>query len=85
MAEATDFEEKGNKILADELKRFDVIHGFYEGGGKTWESSVDLAAVLAADYSFLVSEDVEEIRIIEVSSTSTFPLFNTPLLFLIRK
>ena len=73
MAEATDIENSGNQVLADELKNYDVIHGLYEGGGKTWESSVDLAAMLVADYSFLLSEDVEEVRIIEVRLLFIFP------------
>jgi hypothetical protein len=72
-----DLGESSNLDLATELGTFDVKRHLYEGGSKTWESSRDLAAVLAADYSFLMEEDeVEEIRVIEVSPPLNISEFN---------
>ncbi|KAL1960811.1 hypothetical protein VTO42DRAFT_6641 [Malbranchea cinnamomea] len=74
MAEEAEVDQAGNEDLASQLKSFDVRHGFYEGGSKTWESSVDLAGVLVTDYSFLFAENVEEIRVIELGSGPAIPV-----------
>jgi protein-histidine N-methyltransferase len=51
---------------AEGLGKHDVKTGVYEGGFKSWESSVDLVKVLAADPS-LSSRGGKPLRVIEVS------------------
>lgn len=52
---------------AEGLGDHDVKTGVYEGGFKSWESSVDLVKVLAADKVHLSAADKESpLRVIEV-------------------
>lgn len=52
---------------AEGLGAHDVKTGVYEGGFKSWESSVDLVKVLAKDSTLFLTEKSSSLRIIEVS------------------
>lgn len=79
MAEDSDFEKTADGDLASQLKHSDVRAGMFEGGSKTWECSLDLAGVVVGDYEFLMTEDVEEVRIIEVCNAQ---IITIPSIFL---
>ncbi|KAI1504339.1 hypothetical protein F5X99DRAFT_36057 [Biscogniauxia marginata] len=73
-------EEEGGETEPG-LGNHDVKTGVYEGGFKSWESSVDLVRVLASSRSFLSAGD-EAPRIIELGCGTALPslaLFNWAL------
>lgn len=55
---------------AEGLGSHDVKTGVYEGGFKSWESSVDLVKVLAADKTLFSAESSSPMRLIEVRSSA---------------
>lgn len=54
------------------LGTHDVKTGVYEGGFKSWESSVDLVKTLAADAELFAQEQTHPLRVIEVRMHSWF-------------
>lgn len=59
-------EEDGDAEAAEGLGKHDVKTGVYEGGFKSWESSVDLVKVLAADPS-VTGPRTSPLSVMEVS------------------
>lgn len=61
----------------DGLGKMDVKTGVYEGGFKSWESSVDLVKTLAAE-DLLSARQESPLRVIEVSAGSSQASFSSP-------
>lgn len=61
-------EEDGAEEAAEGLGKHDVKTGVYEGGFKSWESSVDLVKTLATDQQLFSGEQSQPLRVIEVSN-----------------
>ncbi|KAL4883650.1 hypothetical protein BJY04DRAFT_216001 [Aspergillus karnatakaensis] len=60
-------EEQNGELIAG-LEKGDITPNFYEGGFKTWECSIDLAGLLAAE-----GLEVEDRHIIELGSGTAVP------------
>jgi protein-histidine N-methyltransferase len=58
-------EEQNGELIAG-LEKGDITPNFYEGGFKTWECSIDLAGLVAAE-----GVDFEDRHIIEVGSLAS--------------
>ena len=58
-------EDEGQAEGMEGLGSHDVKTGVYEGGFKSWESSLDLVKVLASG-NYLSGESATSVRIIEV-------------------
>lgn len=76
MAEA-DGEADGDEELEPGLGRHDVKTGIYEGGFKSWESSIDLVKVLATDDPSQLA-DRASCRVIEVRPSPIHPFSPPP-------
>jgi protein-histidine N-methyltransferase len=53
--------------VTEGLGKHDVKTGVYEGGFKSWESSVDLVKALAKDTELFSQGQTQLLRVIEVS------------------
>lgn len=69
MAESSP-DENNNDDLISGLDTGDLTSGFYEGGFKTWECAVDLAALVAQQMSFQTDKNW---HIIELGAGSAIP------------
>ena len=76
MAEST-LEENGNDDLISGLDTGDLTSGYYEGGFKTWECAIDLAAFVADNITLTEDRDW---HVIELGAGS-----GVPSLALLRK
>jgi protein-histidine N-methyltransferase len=65
--------------VTEGLGAHDVKTGVYEGGFKSWESSVDLVKTLAKDKELFLQQQTQPLRIIEVSQVAIVPLSSTKL------
>lgn len=65
-------DEGDGSDAAEGLGSHDVKMGVYEGGFKSWESSVDLVKVLASDANLFSPQQSRPLRVIEVSVESSF-------------
>jgi protein-histidine N-methyltransferase len=63
---AEDDGQAGEGDATEGLGTHDVKTGVYEGGFKSWESSVDLVKTLAADVELFAKEQTQSLRVIEV-------------------
>ncbi|KAK5987694.1 Mitotic exit network interactor 1 [Cladobotryum mycophilum] len=73
---AEDDEVTGNDNLVDDggLGKHDVKTGIYEGGFKSWESSVDLVKILAAqDHLTPTEEETSTLRVVELGCGTGLP------------
>jgi protein-histidine N-methyltransferase len=59
-------EEEGTAGVSEGLGKHDIKTGVYEGGFKSWESSVDLIKELAEGRHVVSDESLRPVRVIEV-------------------
>ncbi|KAL2207172.1 hypothetical protein CC79DRAFT_1332973 [Sarocladium strictum] len=70
---AEDDGEGGEADATEGLGTHDVKTGVYEGGFKSWESSVDLVKTLAADAELFAQEQAQPLRVIELGCGTALP------------
>lgn len=67
MAEDDEVTNAEDRVDDGGLGKHDVKTGIYEGGFKSWESSIDLVKVLAAQDELTAAQEASSLRVIEVS------------------
>lgn len=67
MAEDDEVTNGEDRVDDGGLGKHDVKTGIYEGGFKSWESSIDLVKVLAAQDELSAAQEASSLRVIEVS------------------
>lgn len=80
---AEDDEVVGGEDRVDDggLGKHDVKTGIYEGGFKSWESSIDLVKVLAAQDELTAAQEASSLRVVEVSMFTEGMLESRPICF----
>ncbi|RFU72616.1 hypothetical protein TARUN_9640 [Trichoderma arundinaceum] len=72
---AEDDEVVGGEDRVDDggLGKHDVKTGIYEGGFKSWESSIDLVKVLAAQDELTAAQSASSLRVVELGCGTALP------------
>ncbi|KAL6858636.1 hypothetical protein J3F83DRAFT_717753 [Trichoderma novae-zelandiae] len=75
MAEDDDVSGSTGEDRVDDggLGKHDVKTGIYEGGFKSWESSIDLVKVLAAQDELTAAQQASSLRVIELGCGTALP------------
>ncbi|KAM0455527.1 hypothetical protein ACHAPV_007869 [Trichoderma viride] len=73
MAEDDEVANGEDRVDDGGLGKHDVKTGIYEGGFKSWESSIDLVKVLAAQDELTVAQEASSLRVIELGCGTALP------------
>lgn len=81
MAEDDEVVNGEDRVDDGGLGKHDVKTGIYEGGFKSWESSIDLVKVLAAQDELTAAQQASSLRVVEVRIHPSKEIFETLLSF----
>ncbi|KAL6689795.1 hypothetical protein J3F84DRAFT_248776 [Trichoderma pleuroticola] len=73
MAEDDEVVNGEDKVDDGGLGKHDVKTGIYEGGFKSWESSIDLVKVLAAQDELTAAQQASSLRVVELGCGTALP------------
>ncbi|EHK16379.1 uncharacterized protein TRIVIDRAFT_41154 [Trichoderma virens Gv29-8] len=73
MAEDDEVVDGEDRVDDGGLGKHDVKTGIYEGGFKSWESSIDLVKVLAAQDELTAAQQASSFRVIELGCGTALP------------
>ncbi|KAL7794598.1 hypothetical protein V8C37DRAFT_401330 [Trichoderma ceciliae] len=73
MAEDDDVIGGEDRVDDGGLGKHDVKTGIYEGGFKSWESSIDLVKVLAAQDELTAAQEASSLRVVELGCGTALP------------